>query len=142
MQLMKFSQLDQKLHVSLLESGDEPAKGTPNRYRPASASSGKATKAYMTPLMYAVELRKPNWVKDMIASAASSYSANKKAQGNDRRQAAQGQGQTAKVVNQLMIEWLNVQSGAGNPPTAIFRCAIFLVLSCFGFAVFMMSPVT
>ena len=135
LQLIAASRMDQKLHMRLpqdaaaLDSG-APAPGTS---RPSSAASSKSSKVTLIPVyphMYAVEVGKPNWLSDMITSAEACFLADarmeapKKGQRSDAEMARR----VAGVTSRKKSDWINIQIGATNPPTPLFRSGFGAVL--------------
>ena len=127
--------MDQKLQVKLPEIADKSSDATSANSMPSSAASSKSGRASLTwlyPHMHAVELRKPAWVAAVIASVEACFHFD--AEGM-KTGAIITQGYhlaslevefSEKIANaaaKKMVEWVNIQIGASNPPTALFRCA-------------------
>lgn len=99
----------------------------PGHSRPSSAASSKSSKAALSPVfphMYAVEVGKPAWLTDMITSAEACFVADARkepALRRGQRSDAEMARRVAAMVSRKMFEWINVQTGATNPPTALFR---------------------
>lgn len=134
LQLIAWSRMDQKLQVKLPEGADRASDATPTNSRPSSAASSKSGRAALTwvyPHMHAVELRKPACVSAIIASAGACFRFD--AEGKRGATITQGYHLASrevefsdKVTNaaaKKMVEWINIQIGASNPPTALFRWA-------------------
>lgn len=128
-QLIAWSRMDQKQQMKLPQEAAAPDASAPASSRPSSAASSKSSKAAslspMYPHMYAVELRKPAWLLDMITSAEKSFhhdaSKDPMLKRNQRLSEAEVSSKVAGVVARKKVEWINIQIGAANPPTALFR---------------------
>lgn len=100
---------------------------TPGNSRPSSATSSKSSKAslfLMYPHMYAVELRKPAWLRQMIACAEACFLEDAKRDPmlkRNQRSEAEMSRRVASAAAKKKVEWINEQIGANNPPTALFR---------------------
>ena len=79
------------------------------------------------PHMCAVELRKPAWIPDMVASARAFFqfdadSAAKLTQGYHAASLEEDfSGEVVTAAGKRLLEWVNIQNGPTNPPTALFR---------------------
>ena len=91
--------------------------------------------------MYAVELRKPAWLKDIVLSADACFHFDAK---GGKKNAVLKQSYPEAFLNmefglkvtgaaaQKMVEWINLEIGASNPPTALFRSGIVSCLPTSG----------
>ena len=133
-QLIAWSRMDQKQQMKLPQEAAAPDASAPASSRPSSAASSKSSKAAtlspMYPHMYAVELRKPAWLLDMITSAEKSFhhdaSQDPMLKRNQRIPEAEVSSRVAVVAARKKVEWINIQIGAANPPTALFRSVFCL----------------
>lgn len=134
LQLISSSRMDQKLQMRLPQDAAALDSGAtaPGTSRPSSAASSKSSKATLTPVyphMYAVEVRKPAWLLDMITSAEASFlvDARKEAPKKGQRSDDEMARRVAGVTSRKLFDWINVQIGATNPPTALFRSGFVAV---------------
>lgn len=123
--------MDQRQHMKLPNDRSEDV--TPSNSRLSSTAGSKPTIAslpYTYPHVYAVELRNPLWLREMIASAEACFQFDAD---SSRKETVITQGyymasldvdfpnKVAAAAAKSMIEWVNAQSGAANSPTALFR---------------------
>ena len=127
-QLIAWSRMDRKQQMELPQEAAVPDASASASSRPSSAAGRKSSKAALLspvyPHMYAVELRKPAWLLDMITSAEKRFhnDASKDAvlrnQGFSEDEISS---RVAAVAARKKLEWINIQIGTANPPTALFR---------------------
>ena len=133
-QLIAWSRMDQKQQMKLPQEAAAPDASAPASSRPSSASGSKSSKAAslspLYPHMYAVELSKPAWLLAMINSAEKSFhhdaSKDPMLKRNQRLSEADISRKVAVAAARNKLAWINIQIGAANPPTALFRFVLFL----------------
>lgn len=129
-QLIAWSRMDQKQQMKLTQGVAAPNASAFANSRPSSAASSKSSKAAslspMYPHMYAVELRKPAWLLAMITSAEKSFQDDVRKdlvllKRSQRKSEAEFLRNVATAAARKKVEWINMQIGATNPPTALYR---------------------
>lgn len=124
MQLIACSRMDQKQQMKLLQEAAAADASAPASSRPSSASTKSSSLFPMYPHMYAVELKRLAWLLEMITSADKFFHKDETdlmRKRNQRISEAELSRRAASAAVRKKADWINIQIGATNPPTALFR---------------------
>lgn len=130
-QLIACSRMDQKQQMKLVQDAAAADASAPASSRPPSAGSKSSSLCPMYPHMYAVELKRLAWLLDMITSAQKCFHKDESdlmQKRHERLSESQKQRiyeadsrRAASAAEKKKADWINIQIGATNPPTALFR---------------------
>lgn len=124
--------MDHKQQMKLVQGAAAADASAPASSRPSSAGSKSSSLCPMYPHMYAVELKRLAWLLEMIPSAEKCFHQDELEvlkrklkqrfpEPEKQRISEADSRRAAGAAEKKKADWINIQIGATNPPTALFR---------------------